>query len=218
MYDYAAMYYPWALGTNVDGKEIVIPSSTVAIRAIGFNDNIAYPWFPPAGSRRGVITNASSVGYVDLATRNYVSVTLNPGQRDTLYNNKINPLAFIPGRGLLVYGDKTLSPNDGSALSRVNVARLVVYLRTVLPNALVPFLFELNTDRTRAAARSVVTSILVDLLGKEGISDFLVVADSSNNTPDVIDRNELVIDVLVAPTKSINFILVPVRIRRTGSV
>jgi len=218
MYDYAAMYYPWALGTNVDGKEIVIPSSTVALRTYGFSDNVAFQWFPPAGSRRGVITNASSVGYVDLATRNYVSVTLNPGQRDTLYNNKINPLAFIPGRGLLVYGDKTLSPNDGSALSRVNVARLVVYLRTVLPNALVPFLFELNTERTRAAASSVVTSILVDILGKEGISDFLVVADSSNNTPDVIDRNELVIDVLVAPTKSINFILVPVRIRRTGSI
>jgi hypothetical protein len=218
MYDYAAMYYPWALGTNVDGKEIVIPSSTVALRTYGFNDNVAYPWFPPAGSRRGVITNASSVGYVDLVTRNYTAVTLNPGQRDTLYNNKINPLAFIPGRGLLVFGDKTLSPNDGSALSRVNVARMVVYLRTVLPNALVPFLFELNTERTRSAARNVVTAILVDLLSKEGISDFLVVADSSNNTPDVIDRNELVIDVLVAPTKSINFILVPVRIRRTGSI
>jgi hypothetical protein len=218
LYDYAAMYYPWGLGTNVDGKEIVIPSSTIALRTYGFNDNVAYPWFPPAGTRRGVITNAASVGYVDLVTRNYTAVTLNPGQRDTLYNNKINPLAFIPGRGLLVYGDKTLSPNDGSALSRVNVARLIVYLRTVLPNAMVPFLFELNTERTRAAARTVVTSILVDLLGKEAISDFLVVADGSNNPPDVIDRNELVVDVLIAPTKSINFILVPVRIRRTGSI
>lgn len=217
-YDYAAMYYPWGLGTNVDGKEIVIPSSTIALRTYGFNDSVAFPWFPPAGSRRGVISNAASVGYVDAVTRNYTAVTLNPGQRDTLFTNNINPLAFIPGRGLLVYGDKTLSPNASSPLSRVNVARLVVYLRSALPNALVPFLFELNTERTRAAARDVVTSILVDLVGKEAITDFLVVADSSNNTPDVVERNELVIDVLVAPTKSINFILVPVRIRRTSSI
>jgi hypothetical protein len=147
------MYYPWALGTNVDGREIVIPSSTVALRTYGFNDSVAFPWFPPAGTRRGVISNAASVGYVDLETRQYNPVVLNPGQRDTLYTNDINPLALIPNRGLLVYGDKTLSPNDGSALSRVNVARLVVYLRTVLPNALAPFLFELNTERTRSAAQ-----------------------------------------------------------------
>lgn len=215
-YDYAAMYYPWALSTNVDGKEIVVPSSTVALRTYGFNDSVAYPWFPPAGTRRGVISNAASVGYVNLQTNAYNPVVLNPGQRDTLYENDINPLALIPNRGLLVYGDKTLSPNDGSALSRVNVARLVVYLRTVLPNALAPFLFELNTERTRSAAQQVVTSILVDLLGKEAITDFVVSLEG--NTPDAIDRNELHVDVAIAPTKSINFIIVPIRIKRTGTV
>jgi hypothetical protein len=219
LYDYAAMYYPgMALGTSVEGKEVAIPSSAVALRTYGFNDSVAYPWFPPAGTRRGVITNAASVGYVDARTRLYQPVTLNPGQRDVLYLNKINPLAFIPGRGLLVFGDKTLSPNDNSALSRVNVARLIVYLRTVIPNLLTPFLFELNTDRTRAAARDVITGLMVDLLGKEALSDFLVVVDSSNNTNEVIDRNELVCDILLSPTKSINFILVPIRIKNTGAI
>lgn len=215
-YDYAAMYYPWALSTNVDGKEIVVPSSTIALRTYGYNDSVAYPWYPPAGTRRGVISNASSVGYVNLETRQYNPVVLNPGQRDTLYENDINPLALIPNRGLLVYGDKTLSPNDGSALSRVNVARLVVYLRTVLPNALAPFLFELNTERTRSAAQQVTTAILTDLLGKEAITDFVVSLEG--NTPDAIDRNELHVDVAIAPTKSINFIIVPIRIKRTGTV
>lgn len=217
-YDYAAMYYPWALSTNLTGDEIVVPSSTVALRTYGYNDSVAYPWYPPAGSRRGIISNASSVGYVDAETRTYQPVTLNPGQRDVLYLNKINPLAFIPGRGLLVYGDKTLSPNDNSALSRVNVARLIVYLRTILPNLVVPFLFELNTERTRAAAREVVSGVMVDLMGKEAISDFLIVCDVSNNPPEVIDSNTLIIDVLLAPTKSINYVLIPIRIRRTGNV
>lgn len=213
MYDYAAMYHPWGLGTNVDGKEIVIPASSIALRTYGFNDSVAFPWFPPAGSRRGVISNAASVGTVDLVTNQYNPVTLNPGQRYTLYENKINPLAFIPGRGLLVYGDKTLTPNDNSALSRVNVARLIVYLRNILPNLLVPFLFELNTERTRQAAQEVVTNVMVDLLGKEAISDFVVSLEG--NTPEMIDQNTLVVDVFVAPTKSINFILVPIRIQNT---
>lgn len=215
LYDYAAMYYPpTGLGTNVDGKEVAIPSSAIALRSMIYSDSVSFPWYPPAGTRRGVITNASSVGYVDNETRLYRSVTLNPGQRDVLYTNKINPLAFIPNRGLLVYGDKTLTPNDTSALSRINVARLVVYLRTVLPSALAPWLFQLNTPKERKSAIEMLNSMMIDLYGKNAITDWLVV-DSTTNAQ--VDRNEMWCDILVVPTKSINFIYVPIRIRNTGS-
>lgn len=216
LYDYAAMYYPWGLGTNTNGKEVVIPSSTIALRTYGYNDSVAYPWTPPAGTRRGVVTNAASVGYVDAETRTYTPVTINRGQRDVMYLNKINPITFIPERGLLVYGDKTLTPNDTSALSRVNVARLIVYLRTVLPNILQPFLFELNTPKVRAAAASIVGSLMSSLIGKEAISDYVVVCNETNNPPEVIDANQLYVDVLISPYKSINFIVVPIRLQRTG--
>lgn len=213
LYDFSAIYYPWALSTNVDGKEVVVPSSTVALRTMIYSDSVSYPWYPPAGTRRGIITNASSVGYVDAKTREYTPVTLNPGQRDVLYLNKMNPLAFIPGRGLLVYGDKTQTPNDTSNLSRINTARLVVYIRTVLPSLVAPFLFELNTPQTRAAVEEIISGFLVDLMGKQALEDFLVVCDESNNPPDVRARNELVCDVIIAGTKSINFIYIPLRIR-----
>lgn len=214
LYDYAAMYYPWGLSTNVDGTSIVVPPSTMALRTYGFNDSVAYPWFPPAGTRRGIISNAESVGYVN-EQQQYIPVTLNQGQRDTLYVNKINPITFIPGRGLLVYGDKTLTPNDGSALSRVNVARLVVYLRTILPSAVAPFLFELNTERTRNAAVAVIGGILTDLIGKDGIEDFIVV---DATTPEEIDAGIIKLEVAIAPRKSVNFISIPIRLARTGSI
>lgn len=213
LYDFAAMYYPWGLGTNVDGNKIVIPSSAIALRTYIYNDSVSYPWMPPAGSRRGVVSNAESVGYIDEKSRAYVPVQLNPGQRDVLYTNKINPITYINGRGLLVYGDKTTTPNDTSPLSRVNVARMIVYIRTVLPSLVVPFQFELNTEQVRAAAREVVSSFLTDLLGKQALEDFLVVCDESNNDRDRRARNELWIDVAVVPTKSINFIYIPVRVK-----
>ena len=100
----------------------VVPSTHVALRTLAFNDQVAFPWFAPAGFQRGLVQNATSVGYVD-AQGEYVSVTLNEGQRDTLYSNKINPIASFPGRGLAVFGQKTLNPT-ASALDRINVARL----------------------------------------------------------------------------------------------
>lgn len=214
MYDFAAMYYPWGLSTNVDGNSILVPPSTIALRTFGFNDSVAYPWFPPAGTRRGVISNAESVGYLNDQNQ-YIPVTLNQGQRDTLFNQKINPFTFVPGRGLLVYGDLTLSPNSGSALSRVNVARLVVYLRTILPSAVAPFLFELNTPRTRNAAVAVIGGILTDLIGKDAIEDFIVVDETS---PEEEDANIIKIAVAIAPRKSVNFITIPIRLVRSGSI
>lgn len=215
-YTYSAMYYPQGLATNVDGIEVVVPSSTIALRTYAYNDSVAYPWFPPAGVRRGVVSNASSVGYIT-DEGEYKPVSLSVGSRDALYVNNINPIAFLPNRGLIVYGDKTLHPSD-SALDRVNVARLIVYLRYQLDQIVQPFLFELNVDSTREAAKAIVERFLGDLLSRDALTDFAVQCDLSNNTPERIDRNELWIDVAIAPSKSINFIYIPIRLVRTGDL
>lgn len=212
-YDYAAMYYPWGLGTNVDGNSVAIPSSTIALRTYGYNDRVGYPWTPPAGTRRGLVSNASSVGYIDINTMEYKPTNVNQGQRDTLYTNNINPILFRPGQGLVVRGDKTLSANTTGLLTRVNVARTVVYLRWILPQLFEGFLFELNTDATRAAAKDMADKFLVGLVGLGALTDFVTVCDTSNNTPTTIAANELFIDIAVVPTFAIDFIYIPVALQ-----
>lgn len=211
---YVGIYYPWGLGTNNDGTEIMVPPSTIALRTIAYSDSTAYPWFAPAGFQRGLVSNAASVGYLTEEDE-YRAVVLSPGQRDALALNKINPIAYIPGRGLVVYGQKTLSPVD-SAMDRINVARLVNYLRYHLDNLVKPFLFEQNDAVTRDAARLTVERFLVGLIGLRGLDDFAVVCNNDNNTPERIDRNELWIDIVIKPLKAIEFIYIPLRIRNTG--
>lgn len=211
---YAAVYYPSALTTNLDGTNVVVPSSHVALRTLAFNDQVAFPWFAPAGFQRGLVQNATSVGYVDPATGEYVPVTLNEGQRDTLYNNKVNPIAQFPGRGLAVFGQKTLNPN-ASALDRINVARLVVYIRERLDDIVKPFLFEPNDAITRVNAKDVVDSLLGNLVIQRGLFDFVTVCDATNNTAARIDRNELYIDIAIQPVKAVEFIYIPIRIQNT---
>tara|TARA_B100000902_G_C27320131_1_gene923828 strand:+ start:3704 stop:6487 length:2784 start_codon:yes stop_codon:yes gene_type:complete len=211
---YAAVYYPSALATNLDGTNVVVPSSHVALRTIAFNDNVSFPWFAPAGYQRGLVDNASSVGYVDPTSGEYVSVTLNEGQRDTLYQNKVNPIASFPGRGLSVFGQKTLNPN-ASALDRINVARLLVYIRERLDDVVKPLLFEPNDTITRAKAKAIVDGLLEQLVIQRGLFDFITVCDTTNNTPARIDRNELYIDIAVQPIKAVEFIYIPIRIQNT---
>jgi phage tail sheath protein FI len=175
---------------------------------------VAYPWFAPAGFTRGLVSAVSSVGYLN-AENEYVPVALSQGQRDTLYQNKINPIAFIPGRGLVVYGQKTLSPLS-SALDRVNVARLINYLNYQLDILAKPFLFEPNDKQTRDSVARTFESFFGDLVGLRAVYDFAVVCDETNNSPTRIDRNELWIDVAVKPTKAIEFIYIPLRILNTG--
>mgnify|MGYP001487163407 CR=1 FL=1 len=211
---YAAVYYPSALTTNLDGTNVVVPSSHVALRTLAFNDQVAFPWFAPAGFQRGLVQNATSVGFVDPDTGEYTSVTLNEGQRDTLYSNKINPIASFPGRGLAVFGQKTLNPT-ASALDRINVARLIVYIRERLDDIVKPFLFEPNDAITRQNAKNVVDGLLDNLVIQRGLFDFVTVCDSSNNTPARIDRNELYIDIAIQPVKAVEFIYIPIRIQNT---
>lgn len=211
---YSAVYYPWGLGTNIDGAEVMIPPSTIALCTMAYSDSVSYPWFAPAGFQRGVVSVATTVGYLD-ATGQFRPTLLNPGQRDNLYGNKINPIAFIPGRGLVVYGQKTLSPLS-SALDRINVARLANYLKYNLDNLMKPYLFEQNDQQTRDSVKLTVTRFLAGLVTLRALEDFAVLCDETNNTPERRDQNQLWVDILIKPLKAIEFIYVPVRIRNSS--
>jgi hypothetical protein len=211
---YAAVYYPWGLGTNLNGSEVLVPPSMIALRTIAYNDQVAYPWFAPAGFNRGIVTGVSSVGYIT-DEGDFAPITLNPGQRDVLYENKINPIAYIPGRGLVVYGQRTLNP-VATSLDRINVARLINYLKYNLDILAKPFLFEPNDTQTRENVTATFKAFMQNLVTLRGLFDFAVVCDDSNNTPDRIDRNELWIDIAIKPTKAVEFIYIPIRILNTG--
>jgi hypothetical protein len=211
---YLGVYYPSGLSTNVDGSEVVVPASHMVMRQLAYNDQVAYPWFAPAGFSRGTITNATAVGYLD-SEDEFVTVTLNEGQRDTLYNNNVNAIATLPGRGIVIWGQKTRNATAG-ALDRVNVARLVNYIRYQSDQLAQPFLFEPNDTTTRDAVKEAFDSFLGELVTLRGVTDFLVVVDESNNTPARIDRNELWVDIAIQPTKAVEFIYIPIRLRNTG--
>ena len=205
-----AVYYPpLGLTTNLDGTEVAMPSALGALLAYVNNDNVAFPWFAPAGLTRGVMSGIfTSMGYLTNEDE-FAVVNLNRGQQDTLYTNNINPIIFTPGRGLYINGQKTLH-NQVSALDRVNVARLIVYLRFQLELLAEPFLFEINDELTRDQVKDTFDRFFADLLGLRAIFDFLVVCDETNNTPDRIDRNELWIDIAIQPAKVIEFIFIPI--------
>ena len=215
--EYLGVYYPSGLATNLDGTSVVVPPSHMMLRTMIRSDAVSYPWFAPAGVRRGLIDNVSSIGYVDRNNDNvYVSIGVTNGLRDILYKNSVNPLTVLPGVGLVAYGQKTRSAQT-SAMDRINVARLVVYLRTVLPKIAAPFIFEPNDTITRTQVQAAFNSVFNDLVAKRGIYDYLVVCDTTNNTPQRIDSNELWVDIAIQPVKAIEFIYIPVRLQNTGA-
>lgn len=212
---YFGAWYPSGLSTNVDGTDVVVPPTHMALRTIAYNDQVAYPWFAPAGLQRGIVNNAASVGYVNDVGQ-FVPVKLNEGQRDILYQNGINPIRVMPNGGIVVFGQKTRQ-SFSSATDRINVVRLENYLRYQLNNLAQPFLFEPNDSITRKAVKDAFDRFLSELITLRGLYDFLVVCDLSNNTPARIDRNELWIDIAIQPVKAIEFIYIPIRIKNTGA-
>ena len=212
----AAIYYPSGLSTDLDGNDVAVPASHSVLRGIAYNDQVAYPWFAPAGLTRGALSGISNLGVVN-AENEFVPLALNQGQRDALYEKKINPLVNFPGQGLYIWGQKTLYPYD-SALDRVNVGRLLAYLRERFDIIARPFIFEPNDKRTRDRVVAVFNGFLQDLFTKRAVYDFLVVCDETNNTPTRIDRNELYIDVAIEPVKAAEFIYIPVRVVNTGAI
>lgn len=215
--DYSAVWYPNGFTTDLSGTNAVVPASHMMLRTIALSDQVSYPWFAPAGTRRGGITNATAVGYIDRTTGEFQQVALNEGQRDTLYDIKVNPIAFFNGVGHVAYGQKTRARN-ASALDRINVARLVVYLRSQLSKLARPYVFEPNDKITRDEIKQACDSLLLELVGLRAIYDFAVVCDETNNTPTRIDRNELYVDIAIEPVKAIEFIYIPLRIKNTGEI
>ena len=214
---YLGLFYPSGLTTDLSGNLVAVPPSHMMLSTFLYNDNVAYPWFAAAGTRRGLINNATNIGYINSTTGNFVTIKTSQGIRDTLYENNINPLVYFTGNGLLCYGNIT-SYESNSALDRVNVARLVAYLRRQLALAARPFVFEPNDALTRSQITGVIQSLLVDLVAKRGLYDYLVVCDLSNNTPARIDANELWVDVAIEPVKAVEFIYIPVRVLATGTI
>lgn len=213
---YLGVFYPSGRTTDLDGNSIVVPSTHMALRTLLRSDDTSYPWFAPAGTRRGGVDNATALGHID-SEGEFQTTGIRESLRDTLYENAINPISFFPGVGILNFGNKTRH-GSASALDRINVARLVAYIRERLGEMVKPFIFEPNDKLTRDEIKGVVDSLMNDLVSKRGLYDYLVVCDETNNTSARIDRNELYLDVAVEPVKSVEFIYIPVRIQNTGSI
>jgi hypothetical protein len=216
-----AYYYPWGLASNLDGVDVMIAPSGIALATITYSDNVGYVWTPPAGIQRGVVTGVSKVGYytgTPGTATTFVETNLSQGQLDNLYeyDKNINPITFFPGRGLLVWGQKTSAP-AASALDRINVMRLVMYLRRALRKGALPFCFEPNDKITRDNLKSAADGIMNDILVKRGLYDYASICDATNNTPDRIDRNELWLDIAIKPTKAAEFIYIPIRVVSTAA-
>ncbi len=216
--EYMAMYYPSGFTNDNTGNNIVVPASHMMLRTIINSDAKSYPWFAPAGTRRGGVDNATAVGYIN-AEGEFKPVALYEGLRDVLQDPRIaiNPIATLTGVGVLAYGQRTRARN-ASALDRINVARLVVYLRRQLDILARPFLFEPNDAQTRREIKAAAESLLLELVGQRALYDFIVVCDESNNTPARIDRNELWLDLAIEPVKAIEFIYIPLRLKNTGDI
>jgi len=214
---YVGVFYPSCQTTDLSGSPVVQPPSHMMLRTIIRNDEVAFPWLAPAGTRRGVIDNAENIGYINSQTGEFVSLGVNQGLRDVLYENRINPITFVPGVGITNFGNKT-SYSVTSALDRINVARLIAFIRARLETIGKQYLFEPNDQITRDEIKNSINSLMIDLVAKRGIYDFLVICDLTNNTPARIDANELWVDIAIEPVKAVEFIYIPLRIKNTGEI
>ena len=214
---YAAAFYPSCTTTDLTGNVVVTAPSHMMLRTIIRSDSVAYPWFAPAGLRRGVVDNALQIGYLQAQTGEFQPLGVNQGLRDVLYSNNVNPITFIPGTGITNFGNHTLQ-GTATALDRINVARLVAFIRGRLEIIGNQYLFEPNDTITRSAITNQITALMIDLVNKRGLYDYLVVCDLTNNTPATIDANELYVDIAIEPVKAVEFIYIPMRIQNTGTI
>jgi len=204
--NYAATYYPWVqLYSSGTGKAVWAPPSTVMGGVFAFNDQVGAEWFAPAGLNRGGVPS------VLRAERK-----LSQANRDTLYEANVNPLATFPGEGVVVFGQKTLQKKQ-TALDRVNVRRLLIALKGYIGQVGNNLVFEQNTNVTRNRFLSQVNPYLESVVQRQGLFAYKVVMDDSNNTPDVIDRNQLVGQIFIQPTKTAEFIILNFNVQPTGA-
>lgn len=216
-----AYAYPHGLSSNIDGRTVLTTASATMLRVFAYNDSEADLWWAPAGTRRGRCEHLTTIGYVSGALggpTTFVEELLDLGNRDELYEfpKNINPITAIAGRGILLMGQKTTSPTS-SAMDRINVSRLVKYIKRELRKSTFAYLFEPNDQVTRNEVKFTVDGFLSGLMSRRGLYDYASVCDGSNNTPTTIDKNELWIDVAIKPVKAIEFIYIPIRIVNTGT-
>ena len=202
---YAASYWPWLQTQAETGRNEFVPASVVIPGVYAFTDNSAAPWFAPAGLVRGGIT-----GVIQAERR------LTRTQRDTLYTNKVNPIASFPGQGISVFGQKTLQ-TKASALDRVNVRRLLINLKKFIGDQARTLVFEQNTITTRNRFLATVNPFLESVVQRQGLFAFRVVMDDTNNTADVVDRNQLIGQIFIQPAKTAEFIVLDFTVEPTGA-
>lgn len=201
---YIATYWPWVyVYDRYTDKKFYLPPSGMVGAVFAYNDQVAEPWFAPAGFNRGIITPLS------------LRYDANKGERDILYLNGINPLVSFPGEGIVVWGQKTLQSRP-SAFDRVNVRRLMNVLRTSINKAMRYSIFEPNDYFTRKYVTGIISDFLEDVKQRRGLYEYEVICDSTNNTPQVIDANQLVIDIGLQPVKAAEFIKISYIVTRTG--
>ncbi len=203
---YAAAYWPWLQTLDPDtGQQVWVPASTMIPGVYAFNDRAGEAWFAPAGLNRGGL---STVLRTERALTN--------GNRDTLYGANVNPIATFPNTGVVVFGQKTLQ-KKASALDRINVRRLLIALKNYISQIGDNLVFEQNTIATRNNFLSQVNPYMESVQQRQGLYAFKVVMDDSNNTPDVIDRNQLIGQIFIQPTRTAEFIYLDFNIQPTGA-
>ena len=203
---YGAAYWPWLQTIDPDlGDQVWVPASAMIPGVYAFNDNASEPWFAPAGINRGGLTTVIRP-----------ERKLSQANRDSLYTSKVNPIASFPGVGTVVYGQKTLQ-RQASALDRVNVRRLLIQLKSYIGQVAQTLVFEQNTAATRNNFLAIVNPYLETVVQRQGLYAFKVVMDDSNNTPDVVDRNQMIGAIYLQPTKTAEFIILDFNVLPTGA-
>jgi len=204
--NYVATYYPWVLIPNRDSSiPVWVPPSVVLPGVISYNDQVAHEWFAPAGLNRGGLTSV-----LEAKTR------LTHAERDDLYEGRVNPIASFPGQGVVVFGQKTLQSKP-SALDRINVRRLLIALRKFIASTSRYLVFEQNSQALRNRFLNIVNPYLEQVQSNSGLSAFRVVMDESNNTPEVVDRNQLVGQIFIQPTRTAEFIVLDFVVQPSGA-
>jgi hypothetical protein len=202
---YGATYWPWVQVLSQEtGKLVFVPASTIMAGVYAYNDKVAETWFAPAGFNRGGLS-----GVIQAERK------LSPSDRDSLYINKVNPIATFPGQGVVAFGQKTLQ-TKASALDRVNVRRLLITLKRYIGNIADNLVFEQNTATTRNKFLNQVNPYLENVQQKQGLYAYKVVMDESNNTAETIDRNQLIGAIYLQPTKTAEFIILDFNVTPTG--
>ena len=203
--NYVATYFPDVIfKDDINNLNLKLPASIVALKALGYNDSIAYPWFAPAGFNRGALNNVVNT-----------DVRLNAEDRNILYEGRINPIANFPNGGFVIFGQKTLQ-QDKSSLDRVNVRRMLLEVKRIISDIASRLIFEQNTPQTRARFVAEATPLLSTIQAQQGVDQFQIIMDSTNNTDEDVQTNRLNGRIVLVPTRAIEFIAVDFIITNSG--